>query len=194
MSQCEHVIYIGGVGNEPAEQKQLPELWKPYGLEVHPTPIDWTSSNYEDRLQSIGERIDQLTRVGRVSLVGASGGGKAVLSLLARHPEMVHRVVAISSKMSPYELAPDTEEKYPNLKISSNILPGDLDTIHLSMRERILCVHPLSDNVVNPRDAVLEGACELTVGAYDHIKGIRQALMVNGGHITTFIQQPITTV
>jgi pimeloyl-ACP methyl ester carboxylesterase len=187
MKPPEFRLYIPGVGNEPKEQEHLPELWGQFGFEVEFAPIDWTETNYEERLTDIAERANQLSQLGRVSLVGASGGGKAALSLFARQPDAIHKIVTISTKINPYNLHPDSQAKYPNLVLSSDMLPSDLQQLSVLMRTRILCVHPLTDDVVKPTEAVLAGAHELTVQAHDHIEGIRRALLMHGRDISEFL-------
>ncbi len=78
-SEC--VIYIPGVGDLPKDQENLEMLWSPLGLTVDTQKIDWTKDDYFERLNDIGERLIHLAKLGRVSLVGASGGGKPALSL-----------------------------------------------------------------------------------------------------------------
>lgn len=187
MKSYEHVIYIGGVGDKPEVQQNLEELWLPHGLLVEHQPIDWADTDYMQRLKSIGERAVQLSKLGNVSLVGASGGGKAVLSLFARHSDYIHRSVTISAKVQPYITSAATREAYPNLAISSDTLQEDLPSISNEMRRRILCVYPLSDEVVAPEDAVLEGALEYSVHANGHINGIDVALTSGGGTIADFV-------
>lgn len=183
----EKVIYIPGVSDEPAVQKDVPtQWWHKYGLCVDPRKIDWKGTDYEQRLERLGRRIE---RLGTVSLMGASGGGKTVLSLFARHPDNVYRVVTISSKVGPYDFKkPARREQYPNLAASSDILPADLEHLSDEMRRRVLCVHPRTDNVVEPVDAVLTDAVEHTVQADGHIPGIARALTVESGVIADFLR------
>ena len=189
MKQPERVLYIAGIGGLHEVQDTLTELWGPYGLYLEHQPIDWTATDYEQRLVSIGERIVQLSEQDRVSLVGASGGGKPVMSLLARHPDYVHRTVTISSKVNPYDIGSGTRQAYPNLVLSSDTLPDDLNQITAEMRKRVLCVHPLSDEIVAPEDAVLEGANQHAVQADGHVAGIARALTVDSNVIIDFIRQ-----
>jgi pimeloyl-ACP methyl ester carboxylesterase len=189
MKQPERVLYIAGIGGLPEVQDTLAELWEPYGLSVEYEPLDWTAIDYEQRLVIIGERIIELSEHDRVSLVGASGGGKPVLSLLSRHPDYVHRAVTISSKVNPYDIGSGTRHAYPNLVLSSDILPDELNQITAEMRKRVLCVHPLIDEIVAPEDAVLEGANQHTVRADGHVAGIAHALTVDSNVIIDFIQQ-----
>jgi len=190
MKNPEYVIYIPGVGDVPAERNNIPARWQSLGLETELHHINWSAVDYKQRIEAIGARIVELSKQGRVSAVGDSGGGKPVLSLFARHTEHLHRIATISSKVEPYVLAPKTAAALPNLVLSSDTLPMDLEKIRSeSVRSRILCVHPISDAVVAPEDAVLEGAEEYTVDAHDHITGIRLALTADADVIARFLQQ-----
>ena len=189
MDSPEYVIYIQGIGDQPKEQERLAELWEPYGLCIEPQLIDWTSTDYEQRLEDIGNRVEQLSEQGKLSMVGASGGGKPALSLFASHPDSIHRVITISSKVDRYVISPVTRKLFPNLVISSDVLPNSLKKISGEMLKRILCLHPLSDDVVAPKDAVLTGANYHTVQANGHIPGIAHALTVESGVIADFIRR-----
>lgn len=187
-----------GVGDKPEEQTRLPELWAEHGLTVVRQEIDWTKSDYEQRLEAIGFKIGRLSAEGRVSLVGASGGGKAALSLLARYPDNVHRVVTINSKVDPYDLNEKDREIYKNLVISSDMLPQDLEKLYGMPPEvltRILCMRTLGDKTVKPEEAVVNGAKTFTIevsGSAEtklHIAGIAQAITKHSVVIADHIHQ-----
>ncbi len=184
------MLYIPGVGNVPKEREDVPRLWAPLGLKVEFQRIDWTKSNYHMRLQEIGQRAVHLAQQGkRVSVVGESGGGKVALSLLARHADVLHRVVTISSKVDPYILSAASQEQLPNLVISSDVFAADLPALHGELLPRILCVHPPTDEVVAPADAVLPGAEGLIVGGQDHVSGIVEAITSGKEYIANHIRQ-----
>jgi pimeloyl-ACP methyl ester carboxylesterase len=188
MGSSDCVLYIPGVGDEPKEQERLPELWSRFDLEVEIQPIDWSDTDYVQRIEAIGNRIIELSTDKRVSLVGASGGGKAVLSLLLNYPDHIHRTVTISSKVKPYDLSSDAQKAYPNLVISSNILALELDEMADEGKHKTLCVCPHSDRVVSPDDALLKDANTLIVNAHGHIIGIRQALTLYAYKLANFIR------
>lgn len=190
MKSLEQVIYIKGVGSEPSERNDILKLWRRYGLDIKHQTIDWTSTDYIERLSEIGAYIVRMSEQRRVSLVGDSGGGKPVLALFAKyHPHHIHRAVIISAKINPYNIKPATRDALPNLAISSDTLPESLKNIQNEMAGNILCVHPLNDEVVHPTDAVLKGAHEFTVPAEGHIAGIAYALKIGAEQIANFIRQ-----
>lgn len=189
MSNSEHVIYIEGVGGLPKIQENLAEIWKPFNLSVEHQPIGWENSDYRHRLQNIGKHIVELSEQARVSIVGASGGGKPALSLFASYPKYIHRVVTISSKISPYILGDGSRKAYPNLVKSSDNFPNSLEIINYEMRQRVLCIHPLSDEIVAPEDAILEHANQFTIQTNGHIDGITRALTNDAQIIANFIHQ-----
>lgn len=186
-SEC--VIYIPGVGDLPKDQENLEMLWSPLGLTVDTQKIDWTKDDYFERLNDIGERLIHLAKLGRVSLVGASGGGKPALSLFARYPNDIHRVVTISGKVDPYNISARTKKTYPNLVLLSEQLQNDLPRINSEMLKKVLCVHPLNDEIVSPKDAVIDGASQHTVQANGHNAGITRSLTLESPVIARFIHQ-----
>lgn len=190
MKSPEKVIYIQGVGSEPAVQNQLPAMWSVYGLLVVPCFVNWTERDYPDYLEMTGDYISECAIAGeRVSVVGASGGGKTALSLLTRHADNIHRVVTISGKVAPYQLRDRTRATYPNLVTSSEILADDICRISSEMLAKILCTRPLRDEVVSPDEAVISGANQHVLPVEGHIEGITYALTTASPIIANFIQQ-----
>lgn len=170
MSSRETVVYFQGVGDEPTEQAQLSERLEPYGFDVLHLPFDWADNDYEQRREEVVEHIRDLERP---HLWGESGGGVAAVDIFALYPDLVGRVVAGSTKFSPYELDPDTEKRLSNLMPSSLAMVESLHRIQGKMLQRLLCVYPVKDEVVAPEAAKLQGAQELEVPAWSHIAGIR---------------------
>lgn len=183
----ERVIYIPGVGKHNWGQKRLlPSFWRVHGLSTDFQKIDWTDNNYEKRLEEIGKKIE---RLGRVSLVGTSGGGKAVLSLFARHPDSIHRLVTVNAKANAYHVGRKMREDFPNLVSSSKILTADLNNIDHEMRKRILCINSLTDQTIPPEDAILPGAEQYTSPTNGHALSIVYALTIGSKTIADFIKR-----
>jgi pimeloyl-ACP methyl ester carboxylesterase len=171
MTGQETIAYFQGVGDQPTEQERLPELLSKFGFEVVFLPFDWNEDNYGQRREEV---VDAIRQLGRAHLWGESAGGVAAVDILARHPDLVGRVVSGSAKLT--DLYVGLGPKYRNLMPSSHSLAESKHNIHGKMLERLLCVYPVEDEEVNPETAVLKGAHELEVKARGHIEGIRHTV------------------
>lgn len=183
MASPERVLYISGVGDEPLIQERLPELWKPYGLQVVRTSIDATKNDYETRIEEVGELIQELAEDGQIDIVGASDGGVTGMVLYARNSDLVRSLTTISTKMELYDLQPETRDQYPNLVKSSAAQQAELPNITPFMRRTMLCLRGLKDKRVSPQKAWLPGAHDHTLFAFSHRAAIERALTVESYHI-----------
>lgn len=190
MKQLESVLYIPGLGdNKSYGQDLLPFLWKIYGLKAEYWPVKWSENNFQQKLDKLESRIRTLSVAGRVSLVGSSAGASAILNLFARIPLDIHKIVTICGKIqNPQNIQPSTLEKNPNFGSSMALLPDSLDRINNNMRKNILCIRPISDEVVAPEDAVIDGAESYTLNTRGHVLSIAYALTLGSRTIANFIR------
>lgn len=186
------VLYVPGMDGEPTERQNLPERWAEHDLEVEFIHINWAGSDYLQWLQYAGEIVESTPKEEAEEgwlIAGDSAAGKAILSLMARHPDNINRAAIFSAKIDPYRSNAVLEENYPNVGISSETLPGDLNNLTPQTLQRIMYTYALADKVVRPEDAVLEGAVPLLVPGIDHPDAIRQAITTYSGVVTDFLKQ-----
>ncbi|MBP9738613.1 hypothetical protein KBD20_02910 [Candidatus Saccharibacteria bacterium] len=192
MSDLERVIYIQGVGAKPLVQEQLPELWLPYGLSVEQQPVEWTSADYDDRVAEIGTRIIELSAVGNVSIVAASGGVKTQMSLIARYIEHIHRAVSINGKFEPFDFSdsPTQGTRRPNLVRSSDVMQEDYKNISpeklADISTKLLWIRSRSDETI-PHDTVPSVVKEYILPIDGHRQGIEYALTIGGPAIAGYL-------
>jgi hypothetical protein len=192
MQGFEQVIYIQGVGRRPRVQEHLPELWLPHGLQVEHQPIDWAATDYHQRIAEIGGRIIELSEAGNVSIVAASGGVKAQMSLLARYAEYVHRAVAINGKFEPFVFdSPTAHIRRPNLVESSGVMKADIAAAGTERIQKIfhqlLWIKSLSDETIE-NDKKPPELREITFPTHGHEVGIRFALTMGAPIIARFLR------
>lgn len=100
------VTIMRGFTREPWLQPELDALWHPLGLDVSEYPIDWqghaTLNDYNNWLHNLGSALPEVPPAERTSIIAESGAGKVALSLFARHPDRINRLVLINSKIDPY--------------------------------------------------------------------------------------------
>lgn len=191
MSKTEHVLYIPSFDGTPKVQAEVSELWRPYDVRVESRASVVTDDNYEEWLEETGEEIDELARETKVYVVGASGGGKSALSLLIRHPDSVHRIVIINTKIDPYNFHnPETRKKLPNLAKTSDVLQDDMPRMTMEMRNRTLSLRSRNDEILDgPDDAVLYGGNNVVIPVETHADGISFAVTRCGMQIVRFCRQ-----
>lgn len=155
---------------------EVPKLWSEYGLNMAVHSPDPTADDYERFLADISEQVEaKFTQEEKTTdLVGFSNGGKIALSLLARHPDQIGRVVICNTKIKPYGFtSPATRIKLPNLAKTSDILEQDFEKITSQMLERVLCFRSEEDDVLDhPDDAYLVGAHNIETPTKTHASGL----------------------
>lgn len=187
MSELEPTWLMRGVGRKPVPQEQLDERWKKLGLAAEDRTPNWESDDCTEWITGQGALLDQLPEGVRRSIIAESGSGKVALSLLARHPGRIHRVVLVNTKIDPYNLEGTKWERWPNLAESSVILLADLTNITRAARYRVLSLGSELDIDVKPEDTMLAGAFSFIMPGVDHGEGLRAAYDFYAPQLASFI-------
>ena len=188
-----YVIYIPGLGDHRAKGQRLAvSLWRVYGVQGELFQIHWRDGQaFEPKLQRLVDRIDTLTSAGNsVSLVAASAGASAALSVYAARPETVSGVVLLCGKIhNAHQMHPSVFKKNISFEHSMSRLPQILDQLSISQRSRIMSVHPLADESVPVADTIIAGAVERTVPVVGHAVGIAYGLTIYAPIAMHFLKQ-----
>jgi hypothetical protein len=155
-----------------------------FGLRPESIPIPWKDdSHFYPHLTRITERIDELTKQGhKVSLIGTSAGGSAMLNAFLDRKRDVYKVVNICG----FSLPVDTHgprsfinRGKTSLAFRESVKRFDKSKANLTAQDlhRIMTVRSLMDELVPPSATQIEGAINKRVYMVEHIASIAVALM-----------------
>lgn len=187
-------IYIPGLGDKRKFllwlQRQLIRGWRLYGIRAELFAVHWASeaSGFDDRLQQLLERIDEMTAAGHsVVLVGASAGASTALAAYATRKGTVRCMVCICGQLRGIKKVPDPAlDPNPRFRASLEAMEKSVTTLLSEDRQRILTLRPRVDAVVQPDEAVLDGAVNVQMPVVGHLFGIGFAIAARGWHIARF--------
>src|SRR3989344_2322048 len=96
------VIIIPGLGDDLTKLKWVTKHWPKYGLEPVLHNIQWRSGDkhFRPKLEKLLNTIDDLAIDGnKISLLGTSAGGSAVVNAFCLRKNKIHKVVNVCGRL-----------------------------------------------------------------------------------------------
>lgn len=188
-----YVLYIPGLGDHNLTgQSFVVKKWSWYGIKPLVIPMLWNDSElFESKLARIVDQIDSLSASGhRVSLVGVSAGGSAVINALAARPGKIHRTVLICGEVNPsITVDPQLAKNNPAFVKSVNLLQKSFNKLTKENRAKICSYHPFIDNVVPIIDTKISGATSKLLPSFGHIASIIYSISLGSFGVVRWIKK-----
>ena len=185
MTQEHKVIICPGLDGRTKNIEWLTKNWpEKYGLQPIIVPIIWKDGeHFEPKLRLVTDLIDQFAaKDDKISLIGCSAGGSAMLNAFAERKKVISHVVNNSGFCRPGNrqgFRSFTTRTAVNPAFKESILRfAKLElTLTPADRKKILTVRPLFDELVPPETVVIQGAFNYQVPMIEHVLGIATALV-----------------
>lgn len=187
MPQTHSVIIIPGLGDNVQAIKLLEKSWKKFGLDIIPHSIGWRDgeNDFKPKLERLLKLIDKLHKEGKkVSLVGTSAGGSAVLNAFVKRKNVIHKVVNVCGRL---RVGPESGFRSFALKSKSSLSFADSVKMFESKeslltekdRKRIMTIMPIfGDQLVPSSTVFIEGAVNKKIFMGEHILSITYAMAI----------------
>ena len=189
------VLIVPGLSDGMSWPSWMVRNWnQKYGLtpSFHTMPWKDSSPHFEPKLQRFLSEIDSLTKKGkRVSLIGTSAGGSAVLNAFTLRQNDIHKVVNICGRLKT------GENTHPTLEQAGKNSASFIESVQMfeeaeksldyDVRKNILTVRPLYDEIVPISTMAVEGSCDLQIISVEHMLNIAVALTLYSKQITNFL-------
>lgn len=196
MSKIHHVIVVPGLGGSSFVFRTIVQSWRRFGIAPEIFEIKWKEArnDYPTQSSELIKSIDQLHRTGtRVSLVGTSAGGSAVLNAYCAQTEKIHRVVNICGRMIA------GQKVFPSLETASrtstafhtSVLTCEKNLSKLSTkdRSRILTVQPFFDEIVPISTMTIQGSRLMKIWSFEHLLSITLAMTIYAHRLVEFLME-----
>lgn len=178
------VIVVPGLGDETNIIKWVVSGWKRYDLEPIIHNIWWKTEpkHFEPKLKRLVNLIDRLSEDGnKISLLGASAGGSAVLNAFLRRKNKIRKVVSVCGRLRRGEekgLRSFESRTSSSLAFKESVLMFEKDEQTLDKKDRnnIMTVRALFDELVPDNTAVVEGANNKQIKSIEHVFSIWMSL------------------
>jgi hypothetical protein len=196
MSKKHQVIIIPGLGDKTTKLSLATRHWRRYDLEPVIHSIGWhDEKKFQSKLQIFVSMIDEFVKNGdRVSLVGCSAGGSAVLNAFLKRKTKVHKVINVCGRLQKgveqgYRSFTSRTASSPAFAESVKLVEQQEQFLSTRDRKRIMTVRPLwYDEVVPEKTAMLSGAYNTIVPIPGHVFGITMALTLFSRPLITFLK------
>lgn len=191
------LIIVPGLGDRKNVVEWAVSRWeKNYGIlpVVHLMPWLGTEQSFEPKLQRLLSRIDeQIAKGHRVSLLGTSAGGCAVVNAFVKRKDKIHKVINVCGRLR------EGHNVFPSLRLAARNSPafaesvrlckGNLESLTPEDKNKMLVVKPIFDEVVPAKTVSIEGVETIIIPSILHVPSIALAMTVTSRLITDFIQE-----
>lgn len=197
MNRYHCVIIIPGLGDQKKEIQLLVSHWRRHGLTPIVHGLGWWDGerSFVPKLARFVRLIDECRKQGaRVSLVGCSAGGSAVINAFSSRRRAIHRVVTICGR-----LRRGREPGFRSFAARTSSSPAFVESVLRSERvieklsvddrKKIMTVRPfLGDELVPAGTAVIDGVNNITVPYVEHVLTIAASLTIFSKPILNFLR------
>jgi hypothetical protein len=191
------VVIIPGLGDQINPIKWATYHWEQYGLHIVIHSIGWRNNqlSFELKFQKLLKLVDRLhTENHKISLVGTSAGGSAVLNVFMQRKDIVHKVINVCGRL---RVGPTTGFRSFASKTQSS--PSFAESVHMceehekylsaSDRKRILTVRSLfGDELVPSETTIIQGAHNTAIPTIEHGISITAALTLFSKPLIHFLK------
>lgn len=178
------LIIIPGLGNHARFYVFFRLVWWLFGFETNIYTFGWDGSadEFELKMQALLNYIDRFGGK-KLYIIGVSAGGTAAVNALVARSEAISKVATISS---PYRKWTHMTNKL--LERSIEELQVSLEASGSDIKNKILSVHGVSDNVVEVARSQPTGVVNKQISSVGHGLNIFLALTLLSGPIRRFLK------
>lgn len=194
-----HIVYAPGLNDQNPLNKRLtaviPKFWKPYGFHGHSVSPHWEEGkSFGPKLETIVNKVDMLLDQGhKVSLIGFSAGGSAVLNAFAERRKEIHGVVNVAGRVR------EGIQVFPSLDDAAKYSPAFKESVLLferkneptfsaSDRKKIMTIRPWWDEAVPASTVDIHDAFNTTAPIIEHVLGGNFILTVYAKKLLYFLK------
>lgn len=188
------LIFVPGLGDNYTFFKWATRNWeKEYGLTLIFYPVGWKENKtFDEPLINLLEIVDQLAKKGRVSLIGSSAGGSAVLNAFAKRKTKIHRVINLCGRLRKGEgVFPSLDFAafgYPAFKESVLLSEQNQKRLTVKDKKKILAIRAFYDEIVPSSTSILTGATNIQIPTVQHLTSMIFAILFFKKPIITFLK------
>lgn len=170
-----HVIYVPGLNDGRKGYELFIKWWNIFGVVAHVHRVGWHDDEivFEPKLKRLVAEINgYLSNGDKVSLVGGSAGGSAVLNALLEQPKIT-AVVNLCGRLRA------GDEVFPSLGLAARNSSSFKDSVlmferrepqmTMEQRRKVLTLSPIWDEVVPKSTVSLDGATNKILPSVEHM-------------------------
>jgi acetyl esterase/lipase len=189
-----YVIFVPGLGDHTKLLSFVTKRWSRYGLQPVIYSMKWhDGEGIRPKLDGLLDTIDNLSQNGnKVSLVGCSAGGSAILNAFYERKKIIYKAIAICARLKR-----GNQSGFCSLDRRSTSSMAFAQSVGLvesyamgftaSDRDSIMTIRAIGDELVPADTAIVHGAHNVTIPVLEHSLAIYSALTMFSGSIVSFL-------
>jgi hypothetical protein len=196
MPKIHQVIIVPGLGDDGRKLSLTVAHFRKHGLIPVIHCIGWRDgeTEFQPKLERLVRLIDQIANEGnRVSLIGCSAGGSAVLNAFIKRKKTVEKVITVCARLKTgnyrgFRSFKTRTASSPAFAQSVRMFEKSEPELSFTDRQKIMTIHPLFGDELVPADmAVISGATNICIPTFEHILSITLALTLFSGRLMAFL-------
>ncbi len=192
MSAENHVLVFAGLGDRHKSVRNMVQGLDRPGLKFYVSEAaNWnnTTEGIQPKIKRVIKEVDDLSKNGKVSLIGISGSGSLVGLVFLERRDKVGKIVNVCGRLTSGGIPPLwlTGIRNPSFKESVQTFESKMHELTSEDRSRFLSFQAMLDELVPSAANNLEGIKRITVPAIGHNWGIHTAFSKYGDQITDFL-------
>lgn len=196
MLKSHHIIYIAGLNDHRKGYELFINSWSLYGIIPHVYRVGWhDGESFKPKLKRLVSFVNSLLDKGNtVSLVGASAGGSVALNALIEQPK-INAVVNLCGRLRA------GKNVSPSLSVASKNSSSFRESVRLfesrepkmtkHLRQKVLTLTPIWDEVVPKPTVFLNGATNKTLPSIEHMLSGFLGMTIFSPMIMSFIKNKL---
>lgn len=189
-----HIIVLAGLGDGYERVNGLVKAINMPGFTFHvSTAASWKNSSegIQPKITRVVAEVDDLSKKGRVSLVGISGSGNLAGLVYLERRQAVERVVNVCGRLRSGGIPPLwlTSIRNPAFRESVQAFEKREQELTEGDRRKFLVFQAKLDELVPGTTSYLEGARIITMPTLGHIRGIKSAFLQYGNQMVDFLRE-----
>lgn len=197
MSKEIPVVIVPGLGDDTKKLQWVTNHWLKFGLEPIIHSVGWHDRKieFQSKLNRLIKLIDELSKGSdKVSLVGTSAGGSAVMNAFIERRDTVFRVINVCGRLrkgnqSGFRSFESRSASSPSFAQSIQLCESNLATLSDRDKIKIMTVRAMFGDELVPGDtSIVEGAYNTQVPTPEHVFSIGMALTVFSKPLIVFLK------
>ena len=192
----QHILIIPGLGDDRWALKFQTRKWEvKYNIVPHVWVFGWqaTNSTFEKQLRITQEEVNSLVaKYGKISLLGTSAGGSAVINLYSNNKDKIEKVICVCARLKNANVTqrPYLPKKKLDLFIESiKTCEKNIARLTSNDKKKIMTIRPIYDDVVPVRTMSIDRATNYKIFGLQHILNIYLAVTWRSKIIADFIKR-----
>lgn len=197
MNSTHTVIIIPGLGDDAHKLEFATKHFIKHNLTPHVYSVAWHKEPYDfhTKLTQLLSLIDNYKSNGsKVSLIGCSAGGSAVLNAFVERLNSIRRVINVCGRLRTgnqkgfrsYEARTKSSKAFAE---SVKLFESHENRLSVEDRKKVMTVRAMFGDELVPSDTtVLEGACNIQVPTIEHMLSIAASLTLFSKPLIDFIK------